>query len=303
MKSGVCKLTLRRGKFIRAHIIPKALTKPNVRGNQFVQFGMGLEPKQMWSSWCDDELVICDGEDILARYDAWAITELRRLKLVWASWGSAKALPTQEPFAFKHPEFGLRKFECRNSDRLRLFFLSLLWRAAASTRPEFECVELSAGHLEQLRSMVHDGNPRPLSFYPVTLVQIVTRGHTHNFVPLAQDNVVDIGEGRQYRHYTFRFYFDGLIAHMHRGEMREIGDLAVGNSRTLIVQTRSFKNSWQQVNLSKGWAESVIQWPKKFQRLTGNTPSWSEAVEKEYLARYGSLPRPRKNTEPGPKIE
>lgn len=38
--------------------------------------------------------------------------------------------------------------------RLRLFFLSLLWRAAASTRGEFAAITLPPDDLEHLRRIV-----------------------------------------------------------------------------------------------------------------------------------------------------
>ena len=98
---------------------------------------------------------------------------------------------------------------------------------------EFGEINLEQDELERLRTMVRDGNPRPFDFYPVDLLQIVQNGLPHNLGPFATD-------------ISFRFYFDGLIAHMFRKldlEFKQIERLMVGSSSTLVVQTRLFADS------------------------------------------------------------
>jgi hypothetical protein len=86
MKEGICKLTGKKGKFVRSHIIPAALTRLEAP-NRLIQSGPEDRPKRRASSGYDPHLVIDAGEAILARYDDWAITELRRNRLIWSSWG------------------------------------------------------------------------------------------------------------------------------------------------------------------------------------------------------------------------
>jgi hypothetical protein len=167
-------------QFVESHLIPKALSRPSVAGQYFISSNQGKRPKKSWSSWYDKELVIRKGEAILADYDNWAIRELRRLELVWSGWGAKRSLPVETWFGSRPEGFGLREVNCANPDKLRLFFLSLLWRAAATTRPEFWEISLDPDALELLRTMVHKGNPRQLDFYPTVLVRIVSRGDTHN---------------------------------------------------------------------------------------------------------------------------
>jgi hypothetical protein len=69
MAYGVCKLTGKSGKFVKSHLLPKALTRPGVAGEYFISGGQGCRPKKRWTSWYDQELVIKKGEDILANYD------------------------------------------------------------------------------------------------------------------------------------------------------------------------------------------------------------------------------------------
>lgn len=196
---------------------------------------------------------------IPARYDNWAVAELRRLELVWSGWGTKTSLPLETPEWFSaQPEgFGLRQVECANPEKLRLFFLSLLWRAAATTFPEFSDINLEPEELELLRTMVLNRDPRPLYFFPAMLVQIINKQPPHNIGPFPTDN-------------SFRFYFDGLIIHMFCNlnfDFEKVERLMVGSSSTLIVQTQTFEQSFQWANIRRHIAESTAQWPEAVRRL------------------------------------
>jgi hypothetical protein len=208
-----------------------------------------------------------EGEDILAKYDDWAIRELRRLELVWSGW-SAKTttLPnaswirptSSDPQVTEWSAAGgLRVAECADPEKLRLFFLSLLWRAAATTHPDFRDITLEASELELLRTMIINKNPLPLDFYPITLLQIVTRGWAHNLGPIAEKN-------------WYRFYFDGLSAYMLKnfhGSDVENWRSVVGASPELVVQTQTFEQSWQRANLIQHRIEATLQWPEAVKKL------------------------------------
>jgi hypothetical protein len=269
MAYGVCKLTGKSGKFVKSHLLPKALTRPGVAGECFISGGPGRRPKKRFSSWYDEKLVIQEGENVLADYDNWAIAELRRLELIWSGWGTKRSLPLETPDWFgPRPEgFGLRQVECANPEKLRLFFLSLLWRAAAATLPEFGDIGLEQDELELLRIMVCDGNPRPLDFYPISLLQIVQKGLPHNLGPIVTD-------------FSFRFYFDGLIVHMFRNsdlEFEQFERLMVGSSSTLVVQTQTLEHSYQLANVKQHIGEGTLNWPEVINRLRriphGSTPN------------------------------
>src|SRR5262249_24707383 len=148
--------------------------------------GGGNRPARRWSSWYDDELVVEQGEEILAKLDDWAIVTLRKHRLVWSGWGSAKSLPVKHgpPSAMG---FGVRMVSGIDGHRLQQFFLSLLWRAAATNRPEFADVTLPAADFETLRQLLVDVTPAPLEFYPTTLLQLSTRTRAHNSSPIAME--------------------------------------------------------------------------------------------------------------------
>lgn len=219
---------------------------------------MRLPPKRVWDSWYDRELVTREGEDILASYDSWAIQELSRLKLIWKSWGPITSLSGSIVTGPGMPSFGLRKVICKDPIKLRLFFLSLLWRAAKTDRFEFQDIQLDEKDLGRLQRMVRDGDPNPNNFYPTTLLQIASRGPTHNFAPIAVDETIDKGDGTSIRHCVFRFYFNGLIANMHRFKATTNGieSFVVGCSPEIVVQTQLIDDSFQLHNLIKGVKEN-----------------------------------------------
>ena len=122
-----CKLTRSEGKFVRAHVIPSALTPPEVKGAALHQSGLGRQAVKRWTSWYDPKLVTAEGEAALRDLDTWAIQELRGHKLTWSSWGDDAELsaPDHRP-VLPDEGWGLREITISDPDRLRLFFLSLL---------------------------------------------------------------------------------------------------------------------------------------------------------------------------------
>jgi hypothetical protein len=270
MAHGVCKLTGNSGIYVKSHLLPKALTRRSNPNGHFITGGPGRRPKKSWSSWYDEELVIRKGEDILERYDNWAIRELRRLELVWSGWSVKTSLPVETWFGPKPQGFGLRQVECSNPDKLRLFFLSLLWRAAATSLPDFDDIQLESEDLERLRTMVLTGDPRPLEFYPISLFQLVSKGHSHNLGPVAREWVTKY-EGEDIRVSSLRFYFDGLIAHIHRKASfdSKFGPLHVGASQTLYVQAGMWEQSFQLANIRQHHLEARAWWPKEYCSLMG----------------------------------
>jgi hypothetical protein len=166
---------------------------------------------------------------------------------------------------FGRTPWGIRRVEVPEPSLLRLFFLSLLWRAAMSEMREFAEVELPPEHIEQLRRMVAEGDPDPISFYPGTLTQLSTMGTVHNMTPLAQNkHIPAVGEHPSQTIPIFRFYFDGLIVHMHRqgsdnGDTKVLGNLIVGAKRELVVSTVTYERSFERENLSYVKAETVYR--------------------------------------------
>lgn len=272
-QNDLCMLTGRYGKFVKSHLIPRALTRPAAPGKPFVQAGMGNRPTRRWDSWYDPALTIREGEDILADLDDWAIAELRKHELIWTGWNGADS-PVNKPNLIPGMVWGFREIAGIDPGRLRLFFLSLLWRAAATTRPEFSAVSLPPDDLEQLRLMLLSGDPGPLDFYPAQLIQLYTRGEVQNHTPIAQTKTVPASVATpEQRIPYFRFYFDGLVAHIHRhasddGYTAGQGFLTVGHGDKLSVAALPYETSFQRVILTEIQRQAAATWPKVLAKLS-----------------------------------
>jgi hypothetical protein len=264
VRLGQCKLTGAHGRFVKSHIIPEALTETSWRGEPLTQKGRNGRHIKRWASWYDSRLVTAEGEAILASYDDWAIKFFREKKLIWSSWGPLVQLESSDHAWLPDAKIGVRKLEGVDCARLRLFFLSLLWRAAATSLFEFSLVSIPPNELAQLREMVFHGRVEPYHFYPVTLTQLATRSFPHNQStsrlikrqPMVDPITGKLVEGalREIDHY--RFYFDGLIAHMHINDDAEhvagVGSVYVGEGNEVIVTTVRSEGSRQ---MTRFWDE------------------------------------------------
>lgn len=265
IRKGRCKLTHCDGQFVDSHILPKALTKADGLDPGLIQMGNG-QTERRFSSWYDQFLVTQEGENILANYDNWAIPVLRKYQLVWSGWGPLQELTDVNIFSGVS---GIRILKGGNWKKLRMFFLSLLWRAATTNRPEFSEIEISVQDLEQLRKMVLAEDPFPLDFYPISLTQHSTRGINHNLTPLADVKKIPNLDpaGGEWEMPYFRFYLDGLILHIsrlppERNRELDLGPIWVGSHLDdLCVTTVPWIGSSQQLNLELVIAETKLGRP------------------------------------------
>jgi len=181
-----------------------------------IEAGIGISPIRRPTSWYDRSLVGRQGEDVLARIDWRGIEDLRQHHLLWSSWGSSDSLPTDD-LLFEDGVPRLRWISLSDATPLRLFFLSLAWRAGATTRPEFRWTSISPTVVDDLRLRVAGEDPGAPEDYPIQLYQIVTRGVAHNRTPLLErKRVFDVdGSDSGLEIDYVRFYFDGLVAHVH----------------------------------------------------------------------------------------
>lgn len=204
-----------------SHIIPRALTRLSKTGEKSIEAGIGLGFKRRPDSWYDGKLVTRKGEDILSDIDSKAIKELRKHRLIWSGWAGDEKLRDDEVISVdEYPKHRLISFD--NPNVLGVYFLSLLWRAAASNRPEFAEIKLNEAVLEDLRNRVLHQNVGDPEDYPIQLFQIVTRGAPHNRTPLLEQKPAnpEIQDGEQVSY--VRFYFDGLICHIHLNHDRRL---------------------------------------------------------------------------------
>jgi hypothetical protein len=267
---GKCKLTGVTGRYVEAHLIPKSLTRPSGKGVPFIQGGKGERPGYRWGGWYDPCLVVQKGENILTALDTWAIPALRKNELIWSGWKSGSL--TTPPVQIGPDGRGVRQIVGLDRDRLRLFFLSLLWRAAATDRPEFAEVTIPEADLERLRQILLANDPAPLSFYPAVLCQLSTKGPTQNLSPFASTNYWPIENMTPRSLPIFRFFFDGLIAWIindaSADEIVTSGKhIVVGYDSTLLVPTVVYEGSFQMTNAIKGIRETAAAFPMDVSRM------------------------------------
>lgn len=214
--------------------------------------GVGAYAKRAMDTWYDTALVTRAGEDILASYDDWAVQFLRQTKLVWSGWDTTTLTPEMIPLP-EQPLHGIRQVSVSDPAKFRLFFLSLLWRAAASKLEGFEAIALEDSLFQKLGQMVQTGDTGPDWFCPITLVQHSTRGEVHCLSPILMDkNYGGIDGAPDHIVPCYRFYFDGLVAHIHAqfepdgGFAAKLGHLIVGHGEVLTVVMLPYEDSFEQ---------------------------------------------------------
>ncbi|EPG7852934.1 hypothetical protein [Acinetobacter baumannii] len=252
-KFGICKLTGEYGQFIKSHLIPQALTKPEIKGGIMKEIGEGYRAKKATSSWYDSEIVTKNGEDILTEFDTAAIKELRKHKLIWSSW-SENELPANlfNKFTDTH---GIRRLEEVDHTTLRLFILSLLWRTCVSQRVGFNEINLPEDELSILKEMLIKRDAGQYFFFPITLIQLSTKGKIHNQTPFIDELTVKpiFNEGVEQSYPIIRYYFDGLVVHIRLTKDEEstknLGNLFIGKDKDLLLTTVTYEESFQNQNM------------------------------------------------------
>lgn len=291
---GTCKLTGTKGRFVASHLIPLALTRLSRTGNKHIETGIGLGSKSRSNSWYDRQLVSREGEDTLAAIDTRGIEALRQHKLVWSGWNDDEDLAAA--FSDLGQETHIREVQFAQSDDLQLFFLSLLWRAAASTRQEFADVSLPAATLEDLRLRVLHRSPGAFGDYPVQLFQLTTRGVKHNRAPFLERKRMPLPAGTGWGNEVdyARFYFDGLTSHIHLPHGASLEQeylrscLGLGPDKGTIVFGHRFEESraWENI---KEMTDTVA----REERTLPSTISALASATREYLDTSLQTRRPK----------
>lgn len=215
VSKGLCKLTLKEGNYVESHILPRALTMLNRRGEKAIQKEEGVSGKLRFQGWYDNQICIADGEKILSDIDNKAIKILRKNQLVWSGWPTMLHSLTDDKIKLDEAQgLGYRLLTGLDWKALKLFFLSILWRAAVSEREDMKFVRLSTDMIEALRIALINKDPLSVNEFPVRLYQLVTRGAAHNRTPIIEDFEISVPPFQFRKYKVCRIYLDGLIAHI-----------------------------------------------------------------------------------------
>lgn len=158
MRTGLCRLCLESHPLCESHAIPKSLFNYILRKNDGKAIVIADDkdtPVQCSSDTWGVELLCAECERKLnERYDAYGLAVFRG----------------HEGSTLREAD-GVR-FLRVDRKRLRMFFLSVLWRISVSTHPNYSNIDLPFAWEEDLRNALHLGDPIHESRYTVAVYKM-----------------------------------------------------------------------------------------------------------------------------------
>lgn len=156
----ICKLTQTEGKGVNAHIIPKSfysIDQDETQPMKLVTNIKGQYPKKCPIGIYDNTIVTEDGERVFSKWDDYASDLLINQKKSFTPIeNNGKCL------AYNIVEY--------DYTILKLFFLSVLWRASVSSQHFFRKVNLGP-HEPSIRESLLNGDPKDSDWYAVTVAK------------------------------------------------------------------------------------------------------------------------------------
>jgi hypothetical protein len=271
---GHCKLTRKEGRFVKSHIIPRALTDLALDKVARIQYGGGNDrPSLRFTSWYDESLVIDEGERKLAKIDDDAIKVIEKLGISW------RYFPLKQENVSRTnidgTDFEIIQIQTDGQPVLKLFFLSLLWRASFSSRRECRTIRLDILSREKLRKIIN-GEVKPgFADFPCVLVLMTTVGPPQVDTPRRDRMAVpQIAPNIRPSEKIFRFFLNGLIVHIGRkaSDFRLAENWRwrnVGVSEKLILIGRPYEGSRQMEVIDSLEDELEMKWPEQAKTIYG----------------------------------
>jgi hypothetical protein len=190
MALGICKLCLVHKALLNSHIIPNSYFKQikrnnNGKGITFDDSAIGMA-EQSSDSW-DEQLLCRDCEAQLGQWEGLCIPALRR--------------------AARQPRPGSAMIQPYDHKTFRLFFLSVLWRAAVSSQSAYAKVLLPSDVQEQFRAVLHDGTGHERAQFACQVHRVIDPDKL-----LTMENIVmSPTSGFVKTAMCFRFVFGGFV--------------------------------------------------------------------------------------------
>ena len=227
----VCKLTGKSGRAVKAHIVPKAFYElpPQSEGpTQLLTNTPGQFLKKIPVGIYDDAIVTSEGESLFGPWDDYACEVL---------------LNRFKEFTPLYKSHQLAGWQLEGVDyaQLKLFGLSVLWRAHASTQPVFQKVKLG-GHESKIRDLLLRAEPAKAEDYSVCFMRWID----DDFGPVPMDPFRERYDGVNfYRVYCGRYVLCVKVDRRDTGPT--LRELQVAPTRPLLVGARN-------LHKSKEWA-------------------------------------------------
>lgn len=211
----LCKLCLQNKKLIKAHIIPEGFFRPLRSGNLAPEIHTntpGSYPKRTQVGAYDSSILCSECDQKMAPWDGCA----------------------QEVLI--HRFSVARRIENFDYRRLKLFFVSLLWRASVSRLPFYKRISLGPFE-DRLRTMILAGEPGGSEDFAVILARFEDPEITAILDPHPE----------KFESISFcRFYLTGFVAYIkvdQRPAPSLLADFRLRENAPLIVLARSLQNS------------------------------------------------------------
>lgn len=237
-----CKLCDEDKKLVKAHIIPRSLYKPLLEGGQplsVLSTSPTSRPKKSRIGIYDNEIVCQDCEKIFSPWDDYAQKVLL-------------AEPKEEDFLI---DMGQKLAFKMVADyvKLKLFFISLLWRASKSKVDFFKRINIRPSE-EQLKKMILLGNPGNFDNFAVILAKFDDPLGTIFQSPFRQ----------RFNGINFcQFYLAGYVAYIKtdkRPSPEVFREFILTPKRPLIVILRNLRHSKEfplMKKVAKMWAPKI----------------------------------------------
>lgn len=236
----LCKLCLKEKGLIKAHIIPEGFFRVLRHGDLAPEMHSNIPgsfPKRMQIGTYDSTILCseCDGK--MAPWDDYGQQVLIR------RFSEAVKIPYRgQTIARRIEQFDYR--------RLKLFFMSVLWRASLSKQTFYKRISLGPFE-DRLRTMLQDEDPGDSQDFAVVLAR---------FEDIETTAMLDPHPERFDSISFCRFYLSGFVAYIKvdkRPLPHFMTELHMQKDRPLIVLARSLHNS-QDGRIMRELAECVL---------------------------------------------
>lgn len=228
-KIGCCKFCGTRGKLVDSHIIPKGF----IEESHFLASSYAGEHQKKSRTGIYDQFLCDEHEKQFGRWDNYAISLLR---------DNPPEKVSDEFFVYESVDYPL----------LKLFFISVLWRASAASHSFFDNINIGE-HREVLKTQIETKNPGGIDDFPVMLCYSEEKETTAIFEPRMH----------QYLGVDFvLLYLPNFLAIIKVDEKplpEKFRDKALNETGTLYVEKRVFEGSFDERIMQKVVSRNLIR--------------------------------------------
>jgi hypothetical protein len=222
-----CKLTGTIGKGVKAHIVPRAFYEIPPQGEgpyKLLTNIKGTFPKKLPVGIYDSAIVTKEGEKVFGPWDDYAV------RILVNNISDFHEIRNKgEIIAWRLPRY--------EYSTMKLFALSILWRAHASNHPAFSRVKLGP-HEGRIRDMLLNSQPGDPEQYSVHIVRWIDE----EFGPVFMDPSAKKYEGVNY----YRIYCEKYVIYIkidRRKTIETFREVQLGSSEEMFIIARELKKS------------------------------------------------------------